>query len=392
VGGSAFALSARFTAGVWLLGAPGCAGGPSMDERRPADAADEPGSMQAGAGPTLGPELTPFDAFGARAACAGEPVVGFRYAGLPEFWLGSREPTPVAVVGAGFVVSTDAPGGPALARFSTRLGVTVSPEGYLEDAAGYRLLGYLRDNAVGPCVAVLRAPAFADPEATTQIALAMNLDPREFITTFDVANPDATANSSTSLTAFDAIGHGHYVDIYFNNLGADRYEYHVIVDGGDLDGGIPGSNVLVGAGQLQFEASGWLLEVTNPPACLTFAGSEPQCIEVTFPAHVTVGLNSYGQITQFADYTAVRAQTANGFAAGVGESIAVDVTGAVSVHFDNGAALVVGRLALARFAREDALVELDEDVWEATRGSGRPQWGVPGSPGRGSIEALPGIQ
>jgi len=363
-----------------------------MDERRPADAVDESGSLEAGAAPASGPDVATLEAFGGRAACAGEPVLGYRYAGSPEFWLGSPDPTPVAVVGEGFVVSTDAPRHPALARFSTRLGVTVSPEGYLEDAAGYRLLGYLHDNAVGPCVAALRAPAFANPEATTQIALAMNLDPRESITTFDVANPDGTANSSTTLIAFDGIGHGHYVDLYFNNLGGDRFEYHVIVDGGDLDGGIPGSNVEVGAGALQFEASGWLLEATNPPACLTFAGSEAQCIEVTFPAYVTIGLNSYGQITQFADYTAVHAQTANGSGAGVGESIAVDATGAVSVRFDNGTALVVGRLALARFPREDALVELDEDVWEATRGSGRPQWGAPGGPGRGSIEVLPGMQ
>jgi flagellar hook protein FlgE len=78
----------------------------------------------------------------------------------------------------------------------------------------------------------------------------------------------------------------------------------------------------------------------------------------------------------------------NGHVAGTGSHVHVHVHGygEVTVEYDSGASLMIGTLALARFATEAGLALAADGSFSATNASGPPQMGYPTGPGRGSLE------
>ena len=102
------------------------------------------------------------------------------------------------------------------------------------------------------------------PFATNEITFTSNLDSREPVLTFDIADPDGTSNGSTSITVFDSLGTARTLDIYFNNQGGNLYSYNVVADGGELAGGTAGTHTLVSSGTLQFTSDGALQTATTP--------------------------------------------------------------------------------------------------------------------------------
>jgi flagellar hook protein FlgE len=93
------------------------------------------------------------------------------------------------------------------------------------------------------------------------------------------------------------------------------------------------------------------------------------------------------QVTSFATGDLVYSMSVDGRRAGTGSHVSVETAGEVSVAFDNGDALYLGTLALARFAREAALATDKEGLLYPTPRSGPPQLGNPLSPGRGSVQS-----
>ena len=76
--------------------------------------------------------------------------------------------------------------------------------------------------------------------------------------------------------------------------------------------------------------------------------------------------------------------TLDGGTDGTGSGLDVRPNGDVLVLYDNGEALSIGNLALARFAREGGLAPFG-DGWGLTPESGPPLLGTPQSSGRGMI-------
>lgn len=344
----------------------GCGGATSIDGRWDSDG--EPGQPP-----------QPVDAPAVEQLCPAAQRAGHGsahiYAEPPAFWLGSQAATPLRVDGPGFfaVRAGQAPHGMS---FATELELFVGPDGTLENELGGTVLGYpAGELAPVPCVGPLRAPLFAPPVATTQVWLALNLDARATETRFDIENSSATAFISLTFLAFDSRGGTHYVDVYFVRNGVD-FEYHVLVDGADLVGGVPGVYQEVSVGSLSFDPTGLPSSLDSPPVCVQFAGGGlPQCMNLAF------------DVTGYAAESAVQFLSVDGFPPGTGAFVSVDPYGAVMVGFDNGSALDIGRLALARFAREAALHTDGDGQLHPTPRSGRPQLGYPLSPGRGTVQS-----
>lgn len=315
--------------------------------------------------------------------CEAAPIEGYGYAEVPEFWLGTQAAFELRVDGPGHLVAGT---GDASELRYLRVGeLSVAPDGTLE-LGGEPALGYpLNVTPGGPCLGQLRAPSFAPSRATSTVDIGMNVDPRSFVVTFDVLDPDGTSNFAVSMTVFDSAGTSHYFDIYFSNLGGMAYEYHVVVDGGDLVGGTPGDSVLVSTGSLQFDANGALSSTTTPPVDISFAGgAAPSQIELRYGPDIASGASGFEGSTSFASDTAVFSLAVDGLAEGSGSGIDVRPNGDVLVYYDNGEALSIGTLALARFPREAALAPFGEG-WGMTPESGPPQLGTPQSPGRGML-------
>jgi flagellar hook protein FlgE len=364
-----------------------CGGGLSTDERWNADTTGLP----LVAIPAL--DCPSAAAPGEPASCGeSEPIFGYQYADPPAFWLGSQDERAIDVGGAGFFVSDDASTSEHARRFATQALLSVGPDGFLEDRGGHALLGYGPFASVGdPCVGRLRAPLFAPPEVTRRISIGMNLDPREFVTTFDILNPDGTSNSSTSVQVIDSLGALHLLDLYFNNAGGNLFAYNVVADGSDLAGGTPGVHTLLSTGFLQFTSDGALDTATTPELAISFSNGPTahQAIAVDFGPDITTdGDSGYGGSTSFGTSTFVSSQSVDGYLPGTGSDVRIASSGEVTVDFDSGASLVIGRLALARFANEDRLIEQGDGSLRATAGSGPAQFGAPTSPGRGPL-AIP---
>jgi flagellar hook protein FlgE len=357
---------------VWLLPS-GCGDYASWNERWLFDGADGHSST-----PAVDGEPAPI------LACEAAPIEGYTYADAPEFWLGTQATFELRVDGPGHLVAGTAGGDASELRYLRAAGLSVAADGNLE-LGGEPALGYpLNATPGGPCLGQLRAPNLAPAQATSRIDIRMNVDPRAPVVRFDELEPSGTSNASVSMTVFDSSGTSRYFDIYFSNLGAMKYEYHVVIDGGDL-GGTPGAFVLVSTGRLQFEASGALVSTLAPPVDVSFAGAAPgQRIYLGFGPGTASGATGYEGTTSFASEASVFSLAVDGLTQGTSSGIDVRPDGDVLVYYDNGEALSIGSLALARFPREAGLVPLGWGLG-MTPESGAPQLGTPQSPGRGML-------
>jgi len=316
--------------------------------------------------PASGGEVGPLP------ACEAAPIEGYGYAEAPEFWLGTQAGYELRVDGPGYLVAGT--GDVAGLRYLRVGELAIAPDGSLE-LGGAPAIGYpLNVTGGDACLGQLRAPSFAPARASSRIEIGMNVDPRSPVVTFDVLDPSGSSNASVSMLVFDSAGVSHYLDIYFSNLGGMTYEYHVVVDGGDLVGGTPGDFVLVSTGRLRFGASGALASAATPPVAIAFAGG-------VAPGQIELG---YEGSTSFASGFTVFSLAVDGVTEGIGSGLDVSPGGEVVVFYDNGEALSLGSLALARFQREAALAAVGEG-WGMTPESGAPQLGTPQSPGRGLL-------
>ena len=162
--------------------------------------------------------------------------------------LGTGVSTDMAVAGPGYFVTKGSVAG-VESDFYTRNGqFTLDKEGYIVAPEGFRLQGFpagtdgtlesgLGDLQVGAVV--------APPKESTSVKMNVNLDAQAEIQTegFDPTNPEATASFSTSVTLYDSLGNSHQADVYFVKTAAGEYEYHVLADSSEIDGGTPGAEV-----------------------------------------------------------------------------------------------------------------------------------------------------
>ncbi len=303
--------------------------------------------------------------------------------------------TDVALNGDGFLVVAGTVDG-ITSNFFTRAGqFTIDNDGFLVNQQQLNVQGYIAnaDGTLQAAVSDLAVPTSSlAPFSTTEITITANLDSRdaENLLTFDVTNPAGTANGTTSITVFDSLGTARTLDIYFNAVGGNLYEYNVVADGAELAGGTAGVDQLLSTGTLQFTSDGALDTATTPQLALSFAGGATagQLIDLNFGDDIlTDGSTGLAGTTQFASDTAVSSQSQDGFASGEFSGLAIDGTGLVQGLYTNGQKITIGQLAVAKFRSNDGLGRAGQNLWIETRDSGTAALGAAGAGGRASVSA-----
>ncbi len=302
--------------------------------------------------------------------------------------------TDLALSGDGFFVVHGNLGG-VNGDFYTRAGqLTVRNDGILVNPQGMAVQGY----GVNPDGTFNSTPANIQlstsqlsPKTTAKMTITSNLDAGASTptTAWDPQNPGPGANLSTSMTVYDSLGKSHAIDVYFRKTAAGTWDVHALAKGDDLTGGTPGQNVEIGTGQLKFDTSGALQDVTwGTPPNLNFNGAKPnQAITMDFGTPITAGGTGLGGTTQFGSASAVSAQSQDGYASGDLAGVKIDADGIVSGVYSNGQTIAAGKVCVAKFRSNDGLGKAGQNLWIATRESGEAAIGAPGSGGRATIVA-----
>lgn len=257
----------------------------------------------------------------------------------------------------------------------------VDKDGYIVNANGYRLTGYLADatNTIVPSTPkeIFINTADLQPQATggspthTGLEIGLNLDSRETAITaaFDPNNP-TTYNSSTSATVYDSLGNAHLLSIYFVKTAPNAWNVYTNLDGGTTSA----------ATSITFDATG---KLTSPAT-----GIIPQSHAVTTGATTPLAfdLNLTGS-TQFGSLFGVNSIKQDGYASGRLAGLSVAVDGTIQGRYSNGQTRDLAQVVLGNFNNPNGLVSLGNNQWGETADSGQPLIGVPGSGSLGVIQS-----
>lgn len=333
----------------------------------------------------------------ANASVNGSSGQGSQLAGIDHLHtqgalLGTGVTTDLAIKGDGFfVVEGNFQG--VDNTYYTRAGqFGMDANGALVNPQGLRVQGYLADAAgnIGSSLGDIAVPATSTvpPNPTTTATINVNLDSNSTPpAAFDPTDPGNTSNYSTSIAVYDSLGGAHNVDIYFRNSGAGTWEWHALVDGGELTGGTAGVAQETASGTLTFTTSGALDTEATIASDFDFLGAtQNQAIAFDFGDAITTdGGTGLAGTTGYASQSSVSILNQDGFASGSLAGIGIGEDGQITGTFTNGERRVLGQVATARFRNNDGLARGGAGLFIAGRESGEPLVGEPGTGGRGVV-------
>jgi flagellar hook protein FlgE len=288
----------------------------------------------------------------------------------------------MALSGSGFF--TVSQGG---AQQFTRAGsFQTDNNGFVVNAAGQNLQVYA-PNANGTfnttSLTNLQIPTgLSPPAATTTGTLDFNLPsdatPPPANPPFSTANPN-TYNQSTSMTLYDSLGAAHTASFYFINTGANTWKAYEYVDGTAVNPAAPVTLTYTNAGVLNTvtDAAGG----TNPDA-ISFGAYTP----TTGAAVMNIAYN-FGDTTQFGQQFGVTSVTQNGYTNGQISGVSVSSAGVVQANYTNGQSKSLGQVAVANFADQQGLQQVQNTNWVQTFASGQPVFGQAGGADFGVIQS-----
>jgi flagellar hook protein FlgE len=355
--------------------------------------------------------------------------------------------TDMAIDGSGFFVVRNQNG-----TFFTRAGnFHFDSAGYLVDPMGLSLQGsaIVSGNVTGSVGDIRIENLTGTPNPTGNgangiggVQIAANLDSRVSVPpAFNIESTSATTNFSTSITAYDSLGNGHLLNVYFNKTATNSWEYHVTADSSDLTGwpGTPiagqtwppatAQKIEVGRGILEFTTEGALNRVgqyaspttyTAPVApaiayqptwgaisypaagvplqiSFNFSGgaTAAQSIGFNFGDPLTAGAASTavanatgkGGLTQYGSTSAVSYQKQDGYAVGSLRNISISQKGIITGIYTNGQTIDLYQIFLADFKSPSDLLKQGKNLFSQSKDSGEPIIGPPGSSGKGTVIA-----
>ncbi len=290
--------------------------------------------------------------------------------------------TDLALQGPGFFM-VEAPDGTAA---YTRAGqFTVDEQGDLVNLEGLKVQGYGADPITGQVSGTLGSlqvgNASTPPNATTEIIARGNLEasaPNQINTPYDPNDSDSYEHS-ISTVVYDSLGNAIEAQIHFVQNGTpDDWTFHVVTDGGNLNGGTPGVLTEVGQGDLTFDTTGAVTAQSATTFSFDFStgGTAPQDIDIDL-----------SDITANANTSATSFISQDGYTAGELANIQIDNEGNIVGAFTNGESRTLGQVAIADFAGADKLERLGGNMFRETRDSGPPVVGAAGTGGRGTLVA-----
>jgi flagellar hook protein FlgE len=296
-------------------------------------------------------------------------------------------PLDLAINGAGFFQVTD---GKSPTQYSRNGQFKVDRDGFIVNNQHQKLMGYLADGSgviqPGQAVPLQLPTAGINPNATSEIAIEMNLDSRKGITvpatgTIDFSDAK-TYNNATSLTAYDAKGQDVALTYYFQKAATDTWNVYVTANGVPVNGTDASGNPLALAPQLTFNANGTFAAAPTTfdiPASTNAAGAQTLAIP-----GVALDL---GKATQYGAAFSVTNLTQDGYAPGQLVGVAIENTGIITARYSNGQSKPAGQVEIANFRNPQGLQPLGGNSWARTFGSGDPVVGVPGDGNLGSLQS-----
>jgi flagellar hook protein FlgE len=231
-------------------------------------------------------------------------------------------------------------------------------------------------------------------------------------TDFQLSDPPATSNFSTSMTVFDSLGNSHLLTTYFTKVGENSWNYNTVAAASDVvTANYHSSNidsslgiVRVGSGTLTFGTDGTLdresavIRYDTGTAAGTsgtvpgelqidFTGAtQDQLMVMNFGSSVTTdGGSGLDGTTQFGSTSALVQQTQDGFAAGSLQAFSVDANGIINGRFSNGQLRALAQVVLARFPDPIGLARTGKNTFAQSGNSGQPVTGTPDSAGLGRV-------
>ncbi len=299
-----------------------------------------------------------------------------------------------SINGSGFFVVQDVGG----QTFFTRAGAFVPTEGdgYLENAAGMRLLGYPISNGQLPppvlngtaglqqiTLASLSLQSTSSSAGSFKANLPINQDDGTATPDVTVAAnlPSANLNSATptrgptSMQIIDNVGNERMLDVYVTRTGANTWEVAVFDPAGRDSGAdfFPyGAGMLVGSDELTFDASGNLTGPTTIP--LTISNSAPFELDVS-----TVSAKAAPYSPQ---------ATANGNSPSSVKEFQIADDGTLYAVYETGARVATYRIPLADVPSADMMSVQPGVVFLSTQASGEFSIGFAQEGGFGRIDGF----
>jgi len=294
---------------------------------------------------------------------------------LQDFSDGTLESTgrtlDLGINGSGFFRFTQ--GGEVL--YSRNGQLTLTREGYLENAQGARLTGFPAGVGTGGQPEILQVPAGAMAATpTTEVEASFNLD-----TTVDIIDRATTAFSATDAdsysyantgTAYDSLGVQHTMTTYFTKTADNTWEVRVALDG---------TEDTVNVGQLIFNTNGTLDAASSSFPTYAFTpggGADPLNFTIDFDGS-----------TQFGNDFNLDSLNQNGYAAGALVGIGFDEAGNIVGNYANEQSQLLGTVALANFRNPEGLSPRGDNAWVETGSSGQPLVGLSGIGQFGTLES-----
>ncbi|MBI2877667.1 MAG: flagellar hook protein FlgE [Candidatus Tectomicrobia bacterium] len=293
----------------------------------------------------------------------------------------TESPTDLAIDGEGFFIVKD---DKSDELFYTRAGqFFMNSSGNLANPDGLVLQGWAMDaegnrGNIGNITLRGETPILSPPKATEDAKFTLNLDAREEadLDPFTAANAAATSHYSSSMTLYDADGNGHTVTLYFRKSAADAWEVHAVTDGGNVEGGTPGTpqEIPLTTSRVRFDNNGNLIppEDWTPPEpsySLTVDFAVNGEADTDEPQTITLDLDN---TTQFASTSSVLFQEQDGYALGFLSRFSIDQEGFVQGTFTNGQSRPIYQIALANFSNPQGLDRIGGSLFVPTPRSGDP--------------------
>lgn len=240
--------------------------------------------------------------------------------------------------------------------------VTMTPEGYLENAQGARLIG-----VNGP-IQIPNTGMLSN--ATTQVSSSVNVDSRLPVITapFNMADPDTYSYANTANT-YDSLGNQHTVTLYYTKTGVNQWSVQA-----SMDGAMSTSAPQV----LDFTSNGSLVGTYAP---------------TNFQFPMTNGANNidftmdFKGSTQFGSDNYQNTLVQDGYTNGQMIGITFNKDGSIMANYSNEQKVKVADITVANFLNPEGLKPMGDNVWGATTASGQAVTGTPGVGRLGSIES-----
>ncbi|MBB3140353.1 flagellar hook protein FlgE [Halomonas organivorans] len=290
--------------------------------------------------------------------------------------------------------------------------LSMTADGFLENAQGARIMGYGLSDANDPFSQVVTGgqpvplnvpsadmPALATGTSTGDnpgVQAVYNLDASIDETDASKLNTaqvftDATQGTSAevsyhysnSYTVYDSLGTAHNVTAYFTKTGANTWDVTTAING--VAGSVDAAGAVQAQGTLTFNADGTLADDT--PINLAYANANDGSAQIATGAdNLNFDFDLAGT-TQFSNDSTNTSLTQDGYTSGALVGITIEDDGTVMRNYTNEQSMAAGQIVLANFRNPEGLEAVGDNAWKATGVSGQELVGEAGTGMLGSINS-----